>query len=358
MKRIAMSCSQKKQFWFFKLRQIRAMFLIAGAFNSSAVALCNVTNSTCAIEVSELKEVKALFVKEERLQISLDVKPSSVVEYPKAIMISADVSGGAEPYVKKAWGGACDGVESSTCTITKIGIHTVTYTVEDSDGETLTASKTVEIKKVSNTKPNRGGGGGSMSAELPLQKLKKFLDVPATHTYAKEIEYMKAKGISVGFNNGSEYRPDTTIDRKSLVTLVVKAKYSESEINSCIADNGYTGKNIFHDVPSTHHFAPFICMAKVNQIAIGYSTGYFGVDEAIKADAAIKIVMRTLDKNLEIALDSPLPEYTKRLNNLGYYPPTIRTEKESLHEATRGEVAYMTQIINDSYTRLVGTNIR
>jgi hypothetical protein len=185
-----------------------------------------------------------------------------------------------------------------------------------------------------------------------------FSDVPVTHTYAKEIEYMKVNGISAGFNNGTEYRPNTTIDRKSLVTLVVKAKYSENEINNCIAANGYTGKNIFHDVPSTHHFAPFICMAKVNQIAIGYSTGYFGVDEPIKADAAIKIVMRTLDKNLEIAMNAPLSEYTKRLNDLGYYPPTVSKSNEQRHETTRGEFAYITQIINDSYKRLGGTNVK
>jgi hypothetical protein len=202
-----------------------------------------------------------------------------------------------------------------------------------------------------------GWNDGSGSSTEPTPTIA-FSDVPITHTYAKEIEYMKAKGISVGFNNGSEYRPDTTIDRKSLVTLVVKAKYSESEINSCIAANGYTGKNIFHDVPSTHHFAPFICMAKVNQIAIGYSTGYFGVDEPIKADAAIKIVMRTLDKNLEIVMNAPLPEYTKRLNDLGYYPPTVSKSNEQRHETTRGEFAYITQIIHDSYKRLDGSNVR
>lgn len=185
-----------------------------------------------------------------------------------------------------------------------------------------------------------------------------FSDVPVTHTYAKEIEYMKVNGISAGFNNGSEYRPDTTIDRKSLVTLVVKAKYSMDEINNCITEYGYEGKNIFHDVPYTHHFAPFICMAKEKRIAIGYSTGYFGVDEPIKADAAIKVVMRTLDKNLGIDIDAPLSEYTKRLNDLGYYPPTITKSNESNHETTRAEFAYMTQIINDSYQRLEGSNVK
>jgi hypothetical protein len=175
----------------------------------------------------------------------------------------------------------------------------------------------------------------------PIQATTNFQDVPSTHIYSEQIRYMKEKGISYGFNNGTEYRPESPITRKEIITLLIKAKYPMEEINNCIQANGYTGKNIFNDVPSTHHFAPAICMAKVKTIAVGYSNGNFGPDDATTAHAGIKVIMRTLAEDLPIDINAPLEEYTQYLWGRGFYPPTINRANESTMNMNRGEVAHV-----------------
>jgi hypothetical protein len=174
----------------------------------------------------------------------------------------------------------------------------------------------------------------------PVQATTNFQDVPSTHIYSEQIRYMKEKGISYGFNNGTEYRPESPITRKEIITLLIKAKYPMEEINNCISANGYTGKNIFNDVPSTHQFAPAICMAKVKNIAVGYTGGNFGPDDATTAHAGIKVIMRTLANDLPIDINAPLSEYTQYLWDRGFYPPTINRANESTVNMNRGEVAH------------------
>jgi hypothetical protein len=174
----------------------------------------------------------------------------------------------------------------------------------------------------------------------PVQATTNFQDVSSSHIYATQIQYMKDHGISYGFNNGTEYRPESPITRKEIITLLIKAKYPMEEINNCISANGYTGKNIFNDVPSTHQFAPAICMAKVKNIAVGYTGGNFGPDDATTAHAGIKVIMRTLVHDLPIDINAPLEEYTKYLWDRGFYPPTINRADESTVGMERGDVAY------------------
>jgi hypothetical protein len=193
---------------------------------------------------------------------------------------------------------------------------------------------------------------GTITSNAIVTPPNSFIDVDPSYIYAPEIQYMKDEGISYGFNNGTEYRPNIDIQRQTLVTLIVKAKYSTNEIDNCIKDNDYEGKDLFKDVPSTHHFAPFICMAKVKQIAVGYSTGEFGDTRPTKAHEAIKMIMRTLDEDLTLPMNAPLGDYTKRIYDLGFYPPTINKQNESNHETTRGEIAYIIQIIRDGYIPL------
>jgi hypothetical protein len=183
----------------------------------------------------------------------------------------------------------------------------------------------------------------------PIQATTNFQDVPSTHIYAQQIQYIKDNGISAGFNNGTEYRPESPITRKEIITLLIKAKYPMEEINNCISANGYTGKNIFNDVPSTHQFAPAICMAKVKNIAVGYTGGNFGPDDATTAHAGIKVIMRTLANDLPIDINAPLSEYTQYLWDRGFYPPTINRANESTVNMNRGEVAHTLYGVHSDY---------
>jgi hypothetical protein len=179
-----------------------------------------------------------------------------------------------------------------------------------------------------------------------------FVDVDSTYIYAKEIDYLKREKISLGFNNGTEYRPDTTITREMLVTLIVKAVYTPEDIEKCIERNGWQGENIFKDVSLDHHFAPYICMAKEKKVAVGFSSGDFGLSRAVKAHEAIKMIMRAIDKDLKLSMDAPLESYTHLFNLMGLYPPTIDIAGESEHEMTRAEIAYTIQVVRNGYTPL------
>jgi hypothetical protein len=173
----------------------------------------------------------------------------------------------------------------------------------------------------------------------PANATTNFKDVPSDHMYEGYIMYMREKGISYGFNNGTEYRPESFIKRKELTALIIKAKYSPQEISNCISSNGYTGKNIFNDVPSTHHFAPFVCMAKVKNIAMGYSDGRFGPDDDTTVAAGIKMILRTLVDNLPLGINQPLGDYTVYLWDRGVSLPTMNRDSTSQITMKRSEVA-------------------
>jgi hypothetical protein len=178
-----------------------------------------------------------------------------------------------------------------------------------------------------------------------------FKDVDMYHTYAKEIQYLKDRNITQGFSDGN-YKPAEKIDRKSLVTLLIKAKYSIEEINNCISENGFEGQNIFEDIPSNHHFAPFICMAKVKQISAGYSDDTFKPDVNTELKPANTLIMRVLDGNLTIPEGSSLDTYLNRLKEKGAFPiPTVGESFEG-KELNRGEIAYLIQVIHNNYVQL------
>ncbi|MCA9386127.1 S-layer homology domain-containing protein [Candidatus Dojkabacteria bacterium] len=173
-----------------------------------------------------------------------------------------------------------------------------------------------------------------------------FPDVSDYHEYANEIQYLLDNGIAGGFSDGT-FKPENTITRAEFTKIVVNAEYSESLINNCIQSNS----NIFPDIASDHTFASFICMAEKNDIVKGYSDGYFKPDNTVTFGEASKIAMRTLDSSHGISEDADLTAYMNRLVAMGAQPPTISEGNKDV-AITRGEAAFLIQIIRDNYTKL------
>lgn len=182
-----------------------------------------------------------------------------------------------------------------------------------------------------------------------------FPDVPTNHTYADEIRYIQSKGYVNGYTDGNYY-PENSMIRATISKIVIEAKFSDSEINSCLQDEGYLDESsskpiLFPDVAVTNKFAQYICMVKKHGIAHGYSDGLYRPQREITLEESLKITMRALDSSHNIDEKAPLSEYVSRMNAKNARPSTI-----SLSEVNpiinRGEYAHLIQMIIDNYNRL------
>jgi subtilisin-like proprotein convertase family protein len=59
-------------------------------------------------------------------------------------------------------------------------------------------------------------------ATLPICKSAPFVDVPMSHPFCREIQWMKTSGISTGFNDGTEYRPSTAVTRQAMSAFMFR----------------------------------------------------------------------------------------------------------------------------------------
>ncbi|MBD3362730.1 hypothetical protein GF362_03355 [Candidatus Dojkabacteria bacterium] len=199
-----------------------------------------------------------------------------------------------------------------------------------------------------------------------------FPDVPDYHTYANEIQYVKEQGFVDGFTDGT-YKPEQSITRAEFTKIVINAGYPEDQIFSCLENNGYTDfensendpikQDTFPDLPTENQdnseggfvlinpFAPYVCLAKHNNVVSGYSDGTFKPENHITYGEALKIAMRTLDTNHDIDKDAPLTDYLNRMDEKNSRPQTI-AQGDVNHIMNRGEIAHITQRIHDDYNAL------
>ncbi|MFH1218518.1 MAG: S-layer homology domain-containing protein [Candidatus Peregrinibacteria bacterium] len=119
-----------------------------------------------------------------------------------------------------------------------------------------------------------------MSEEVGL-----FTDVLTGHLNAEAIGTLYDAGIVGGYDDGS-FRPDNTINRAELLTVVtnaVDADFSGMALGNCFTD--------VHD----EWFAVFICYAKDRGWVKGYNDGSYGPGRTISKAEAIKIVMEAFN---------------------------------------------------------------
>ena len=160
-----------------------------------------------------------------------------------------------------------------------------------------------------------------------------FTDVSDDHTYSPAIDYVKDKGIVDGYPDGT-YKPDDKINRAEFTKIVIAAKFTSEEIDSCVPAKK------FPDVQSSEWYAKYICVAKNNKIIEGYPDGTFKPNNYINFAEASLIVANAYE--LEFTpTDDPNHWYMPFVDALYFQAAVPITVVDFGKDITRGEMAYV-----------------
>jgi len=165
-----------------------------------------------------------------------------------------------------------------------------------------------------------------------------FTDVPTTNSNYKAIKYIKDQGIAEGYANNT-FQPNFTINRAEFTKIIIKAKFSNTEIDNCISSNINTGSSYvyFPDVSKNSWYAKYVCIAKKNNIINGYPDTQFKPANTINFAEAAKIIINTFGYTLGSDTIWYKP-YIDKLKSLNATPPTVKGPDYNI---TRGEMAEM-----------------
>jgi DNA-binding beta-propeller fold protein YncE len=119
-----------------------------------------------------------------------------------------------------------------------------------------------------------------------------FPDVPTTHPFYKEIEWLAAEGISEGNLDGT-YGPTTTVSRQAMSAFMYRAS-GEPPFGGPPAPT-------FSDVPTTHPFYDEIEWMARRGVSTGYPDGTYRPTVAVSRQSMAAFVAR-----LRLLLDLPL----------------------------------------------------
>jgi LPXTG-site transpeptidase (sortase) family protein len=120
-----------------------------------------------------------------------------------------------------------------------------------------------------------------------------FIDVPVTHDYYEDIQYLYEKGVVEGYSDFS-FHPDYEIPRVEALAMIFKA-YSED-----LADYSEAG---FSDVFSHEWFYPVVNYAWTQGIVNGHPDGSFQPRSSINTAEGLKIALNVFFDHFEA------PEY-------------------------------------------------
>lgn len=108
----------------------------------------------------------------------------------------------------------------------------------------------------------------------------RFRDVPKTHTFYKEIEWLAVKGITSGYKDADgfwSYRPGSPVTREQLATFLYR----------------YTNQRGFKDVSKSHpRFAEITWMAGGTKLSTGFDDGTFRPDAVLTRDTLAAFLYR------------------------------------------------------------------
>ena len=110
-----------------------------------------------------------------------------------------------------------------------------------------------------------------------------FSDVPLNHPYYKEIEWMKAQGITTGWPDGT-YRPEASVNRDAMAAFFYR--YAGSPEYTAPAQARFT------DVPTDKQFYREISWLAEQGVTTGWPDGSFRPVEPVHRDAMAAFVYR------------------------------------------------------------------
>lgn len=110
-----------------------------------------------------------------------------------------------------------------------------------------------------------------------------FTDVPVSHPYYKEINWLVAQGITTGYPDKT-FRPTNTMNRDAFAAFLYRMAGEPSYISPV--------KPYFPDVPPTELFYKEICWLKDMKITTGWNDGTYLPLEPIQRAAVCAFLYR------------------------------------------------------------------
>ena len=117
-----------------------------------------------------------------------------------------------------------------------------------------------------------------------------FSDVPKSHPFYKEIEWMAARGITTGYGDGT-FRPSDSVNRDAMAAFFYR--YANSPQFAAPAASP------FKDVPANSQFYKEIAWLAEQGITKGWDDGTYRPGEPIHRDAMAAFLYRYSDKVLK-----------------------------------------------------------
>lgn len=139
-----------------------------------------------------------------------------------------------------------------------------------------------------------------------------FPDVPENYVYRAEIVTLADAGIVKGNPDGS-FKPEKTINRAELLTLLYRAKNKTP---------GTPSKACFKDVGSDAWFSAVICDASKNAYVGGYPDGNFKPEKEVNRVEALKMIHTVFGLDLTATLDAAGVTYTD-VSVTAWYAPYV-----------------------------------
>jgi immune inhibitor A len=204
------------------------------------------------------------------------------------------------------------------------GLKTVTLRVTDDDASPLSSTDTVKLAVVGCTAPPfpdvpishpfcgeitwmkdsniaTGYGDGTYKPSNPVlrQAMAAFLaraadatldpcltppfpDVPTTHPFCEEIQWIRDRGISTGFGDGT-YRPQTVVTRQAMAAFM--ARLANATLTDCTTQP-------FSDIATSHPFCREIQWMKTTGISTGFGDGTYRPSQAVSRQAMAAFILR------------------------------------------------------------------
>ena len=134
---------------------------------------------------------------------------------------------------------------------------------------------------------------GSPEFEAPAES--PFSDVPTTHPFYKEIAWLKATGITTGWEDGT-FRPEDSINREAMAAFFYRAAGSP-EVQQ---------EATFTDV-SGNPFAKEISWFQFSKLSTGWPDSTFRPHDSVKRDAMAAYMMRYMGNFDSVKVSAPVP---------------------------------------------------
>ncbi|MBI4836257.1 MAG: S-layer homology domain-containing protein [Candidatus Abawacabacteria bacterium] len=144
---------------------------------------------------------------------------------------------------------------------------------------------------------------------VPVSWAANFPDVPPSHSFYRQIQFLKDRQVVHGFADGT-FKPEQSITRGEFLKMLMGIV-------------GYTNlplvtENPFPDVPKNEPLAPYIKRAADLAIVQGYDDGLFRMNRSVNRVEALKLLL-LVNRILPAQLPQR-PNFSDVNSNLWYYP--------------------------------------